>query len=229
VLTQVRQVANLKSTGDLDKDWLSGIARSLPSGASVLDAGAGQCQYQPMFAQQKYVAVDACVGDPAWDFSQIHIKAFLHDLPIDSSSFDYVILMNVLEHLPNPWDVLRELGRVLRMGGEIYIAVPFSGREHQTPYDFYRYTRYGLEYLLKSAGFSVDYIQPVGGDVYRLWCVLSEMGFHFQRSLMGRAYQLPMFALKLYLARFKSRLETFEVDYAGTGAWHVKATRVAGA
>ena len=223
--TAIRQIANLPSTEDLDKRWMNAIAQSLPAGTSVLDAGAGQCQYRPMFTRQKYTAVDACVGDAAWNFSQIDIQAFLDRLPIKSSTFDQAILMNVLEHVPNPEEVLKELGRVPRPGGELYIAVPFSGREHQIPYDFYRYTRYGLEYLLTQAGFTVDYIQPVGADVYRLWCVLTEAGFHFQKSMLGRIYQLPLFALKLYLKLFRNRLERFELDYAGTGAWHAKATR----
>jgi SAM-dependent methyltransferase len=178
-----------------------------------------------MFSAQEYTAVDACVGDAAWDFSQIHIQAFLHDLPLQNGTFDCVILMNVLEHVPNPVEVIKELSRVLRLGGELYIAVPFSLREHQIPYDFYRYTRYGLTYLLNEAGFKVEYVSPVGGDIYRLWCVASEMGYHFRRTGLGRLYQLPIFALKLYLTLFRKQLETFEVDYAGTCAWHVKAIK----
>jgi SAM-dependent methyltransferase len=221
----VRKLASLPETEHLDKLWMSRIAESLPAGSYVLDAGAGQCQYRAMFAQQRYVAVDLCVGDATWDFSSIHVRGALDRLPMQGSTFDHVILMNVLEHVPNPADVLKELSRVLRPGGELYVAVPFSGREHQIPYDFYRYTRYGLAFLLEQAGFNADYIEPVGADIYRLWCVLSEQGHHFKRSQLGRLYQFPIWLLKLYISVFRNRLESFEVDSAGTGAWHVKATK----
>ncbi len=46
-------------------------------------------------------------------------------LPYDSNSFDAVIICEVMEHLNfNPLPVLREINRVLKKGGKIYIGMP---------------------------------------------------------------------------------------------------------
>jgi hypothetical protein len=41
--------------------------------------------------------------------------------------------------------------------------VPYVIDEHQEPYDYFRYTRYGLRYVLEKAGFSTRYITPSNG------------------------------------------------------------------
>jgi SAM-dependent methyltransferase len=59
--------------------------------------------------------------------------------------------------------VLSELFRVLRPGGRLYLTVPLVGELHEEPYDFYRYTPYGLRHLLGKAGFAVDTVEPRNG------------------------------------------------------------------
>jgi hypothetical protein len=52
---------------------------------------------------------------------------------------------------------------VLKPSGRLLLVVPHEWEEHQQPHDYYRYTRYGLEYLLRGAGFENIQIRPVGG------------------------------------------------------------------
>jgi SAM-dependent methyltransferase len=63
--------------------------------------------------------------------------------------------------------VVCELGRILEPGGRLLLVAPHQWEEHQQPHDYYRYTRYGLDYLLSQAGFTEIDIQPVGG-IFRL-------------------------------------------------------------
>jgi hypothetical protein len=69
----------------------------------------------------------------------------------------------VLEHLPEPATVLRELHRVLKPSGTLWMTAPLFYVEHERPYDFYRYTRYGLRHLLDQAGFEVREIAWLEG------------------------------------------------------------------
>ena len=63
-------------------------------------------------------------------------------LPFEDSSFDLVILSEVLEHLYNPFNAINEAVRVLRKDGLLYVSTPFVFHYHGTPYDFYRYTEF---------------------------------------------------------------------------------------
>src|SRR5581483_6584928 len=69
----------------------------------------------------------------------------------------------VLEHVAEPQKVITELHRVLRPGGSLFLTVPLVGELHEEPYDFYRYTPYGLRHLFERAGFVVDSIAPRNG------------------------------------------------------------------
>lgn len=139
------------------------FARSLPDGARILDAGAGEGQYADRFARQRYVGVDLGVGDDQWNYAGLDAVADLAALPFHDGVFDAAINIVTLEHVREPARVIEELHRVLRPGGRVLIVVPHEWEQHQTPHDYFRYTRYGMEYLLQRAGFSSVEIEPVGG------------------------------------------------------------------
>jgi hypothetical protein len=59
--------------------------------------------------------------------------------------------------------MLAECRRILKPGSAFYIEVPFQWHVHEAPFDYYRFTRYGLERLLKDAGFEEIEISSNGG------------------------------------------------------------------
>jgi len=63
--------------------------------------------------------------------------------------YDAIILCEVLEHLHSPHIAIENLTTALNPGGCVIITVPFIFPIHDRPYDYFRYTRYGLEFLLK--------------------------------------------------------------------------------
>lgn len=143
------------------------FASTLPAGSRVLDAGAGEARHGACFARQRYVAVDLGVGDSGWDYRGLDAVADLAALPFAAASFDAALNIVTLEHLPEPAAALAEIARVLRPGAPLLIVAPHQWEVHQAPHDYYRYTRYGLRYLLDQAGFHVEEIRAVGG-LYRL-------------------------------------------------------------
>lgn len=142
---------------------VAAFARDLQPGARVLDAGAGEGSYKDHFAHCNYTGVDLGIGDTKWDYSSLDAIADLTAIPFRTGSFEAAINIVTLEHVREPACVLRELSRVLAPSGRLLLIVPHEWEEHQTPHDYFRYTRYGVRYLLEGAGFDDLKIQPVGG------------------------------------------------------------------
>jgi len=144
-------------------DFASGV----PSGSMVLDAGAGHAPYEHLFDHARYEAADfnKVVGKK---YTQQTYICDLASIPVEDARFDYVVFNQVMEHLPDPSAVLRELRRVLKPGGQMICSTPLFYEEHDTPYDFYRYTQYGLRHLLNEAGFELvhfDWLEGYYGTV----------------------------------------------------------------
>lgn len=145
------------------QDAVAAFAQSLAPGARVLDAGAGEGQYRHAFAAQRYCGVDLGVGDAAWDYSTLDALADLTELPFRSGSFDAMLHIVTIEHLREPGRALREMARTLAPGGVLLLAAPHEWEVHQSPHDYFRFTRYGVAYLLERAGLEVREIRPAGG------------------------------------------------------------------
>ncbi len=145
------------------EDAVQAFAASLSPGARVFDAGAGEGNHRGFFPAQRYTGLDLAVGDGAWDYSKLDVVGDLASLPFREGLFDASLNVVTLEHVREPARVLAELFRTLAPGGRLLLIVPHEWEEHQQPHDYFRYTRYGLEYLLRQAGFQSFEIRPVGG------------------------------------------------------------------
>lgn len=139
------------------------FAKSLADGVRVLDAGAGESRFASLFKKQEYLALDLGIGDRHWDFSRLDVIADLAALPLGDATCDAVISVVTLEHVPDPLAVVCDLERILRPGGRLLVIVPQQWEIHQAPHDYYRYTRHGMEHLLKTAGFASWQIEASGG------------------------------------------------------------------
>lgn len=137
------------------------FARSVAPGARVLDAGAGTQPYRDLFAHAVYESADFEAVDK--DYAKSTYVCDLKAVPVEDGRFDAVVLNQVLEHLPDPGAVLRELFRVLKPGGRMICTCPLFYEEHEQPYDFYRYTQFGLRHLFGEAGFEVESLDWMEG------------------------------------------------------------------
>ena len=133
--------------------FISDAATRLADGALILDAGAGDCRYKVHFAHADYESADFCMVDKS--YAPVDYVCELSAIPVEDRRFDMVLLTQVLEHVPDPKAVLDELARVLRPGGTLCLTAPLYYQEHEQPYDFYRYTQFGLRQLLEQSGFAV--------------------------------------------------------------------------
>jgi SAM-dependent methyltransferase len=131
---------------------LEAAARAVPAGAMVLDAGAGECPHSTLFAHTRYVKLDRGIGDMTWDYSRLDVQGDVCELPFADGVFDAVVNIQVLEHIKEPHLCVSEMARVLKPGGQLILTTVQDWEIHQHPHDFFRFTRYGLEYLFDKAG-----------------------------------------------------------------------------
>ena len=67
--------------------------------------------------------------------------------PLPKNYYDLVICCSVMEHVPNPWDLAKNIADLVKPGGQLYICVPWSWRYHPYPDDYYRFSFRAIEYL----------------------------------------------------------------------------------
>jgi SAM-dependent methyltransferase len=133
----------------------------------ILDVGAGESPWRGLLSSSvDYTGIDI---DSSCEFGMRQQSGITYydgkRLPYDEGAFDYVLCTEVLEHVINPTAFLIDLKRVLRQGGVLILTVPWSARIHHIPYDYSRFTRFGLAALLESVGFTVVSIEERGNDV----------------------------------------------------------------
>ncbi len=131
---------------------------------SLLDLGCGKVPLYEVYRQNIY---DSICADWANSLhTTIHLDLVLDlnsPLPYSPSSFDTVLMTDVLEHVYRPQQLISEVTRILRPNGKIIIGVPFLHWLHETPHDHFRYTRYSLERMCIENGLELVTITETGG------------------------------------------------------------------
>lgn len=143
------------------EEWVRKAAASIPAGSIVLDAGAGDCPYKPLFDGMRYESADFCQIDRS--YGQITYVCDLADIPVEDERFDMVLCSEVLTQIPEPKRVLTEFARILKPGSALWISGNFYYTELNHSYDFYRYTSKGFRYLLEQSGFEIKQIEWLEG------------------------------------------------------------------
>ena len=121
----------------------------------VLDVGCGRKPYRHLATgATRYVGVE--VDTPATrEHGEVDVFYDGRMLPVADGSYDGVVCSQVLEHVFAPREFVAELARTLRPGGLLVLATPFAWDEHEQPYDFARYSSFGLRAVLEAAGFEI--------------------------------------------------------------------------
>ena len=126
----------------------------------LLDVGGGfDARYRRLLEEitEKYQNLELVKG------TNVDMVGSVYNIYQKPSTYDLVTNFMVLEHLNRPLEALKACHRVLKKNGYIALTTVQYWHTHSYPSDYYRYTKYGLEYLFREAGFKIIDIWSHGG------------------------------------------------------------------
>lgn len=141
----------------------------------LLDLGCGKV---PLYGSYKQYVTDIICIDRK---NTLHKNEYLdfecditNGLPFQDNEFDTIVLSDVLEHMPQPENLWKEMCRVLSVYGKLIMNVPFYYGIHERPYDYYRYTEFALKRFADGAGLTVVKFEIIGGSPEILTDILAK-------------------------------------------------------
>jgi len=201
-------------------------------GVMVLDAGSGKLPEQ--YLREEILATGATLHTCDLNFGPgVDFEADVSALPFADGSYDIVLNTQVLEHVKDPGQVCRELARVLKPGGRLFLTTPQSSPLHNLPWNFFNFTHLGLGLLMDAAGLSREKVQPQGGHF-----ALLAFELHWTVSVIRGGSLPPLFKAPLALAvqavfGFLLKvpllwLDRFDREPLNTMGWNLVARKPAG-
>ena len=187
----------------------AGLAKAITANATalsgkLLDIGCGTKPYQNLFHVCEYCGLEI-------DSERSRDSGFAdyfydgNNFPFEPATFDSVLCNQVLEHVFNPDTFLLEIHRVLKSNGKLLLTVPFVWDEHEQPFDYARYSSFGLKALLEKNGFRVVHYEKLGADASTLFQLTN--AYLFKISLHWNKYL--KFAFIIFVMGFINLLGAF--------------------
>lgn len=139
----------------------------------ILDFGCGNSPYRHLFSFDKYIQADI-IQNETNTVELLIDNSMGVPLQLKDESVDLIICTDVLEHSGNFDNIVKDFYRILKPDGQLFISLPFLYREHEMPYDLYRYTSSFIRNKMGDFNFSVDEIKKIGGTYYVLYSLWLE-------------------------------------------------------
>ena len=144
----------------------------------TLDVGCGTKPYEKYFKSSEYIGLEI----ETTVHREVSKADFFYDgtkFPFNNNEFDSIVTNQVFEHVFNADSFLNEINRVLKKNGILLLTVPFVWDEHEQPYDFARYSSFGIKSVLEKNGFEIIahrktvtnfgvIIQLINGYIYKM-------------------------------------------------------------
>jgi len=225
------------NVGAHDRDqWIALKAAGLKQGARVLDTGAGQCPYRELFRHCDYQTQDFSryegtkSGPMAdqWRYGAIDYVCDITSIPVPDGSFDAILCTEVLEHVPRPIDVLRELGRILAPGGRLFLTAPLGSGLHQEPYHYYGgFTPHFYRKFLGELGMEIIELKASGGLMKHVGQEVHRAGRLIEERAPVRLSLTARWILKHWLPRYLAGLDDEVMVAEFTVGYLVEARKTA--
>lgn len=174
------------------------------SAGKILDVGCGNKPYESLFhtSKENYIGCDVVQSSD----NKVDVLCLATDIDAADQSFDTVFSTQVMEHVDNSDLMMKECNRVLKPNGIFILSVPLCWELHEEPYDFFRFTKYGLQELCKRNHFEILELIPNGGK----WAAIFQMNINMIYSTFKKknlfVKGLKFLFLHLYFTAFLNRI-----------------------
>lgn len=198
----------------------------------VLDVGAaGGAMRGSLHRSANYVSLDYPATACGLYGTRPDVFGDAAHLPFADQTFDTLLLMEVIEHLPSPELALAEAHRVLRKGGRLLVTVPFAYPMHDQPFDYQRFTEHGLIHRIRQAGLRQIAVDEIGSAVEAASGIqamaLAQGGVEAIASRSSRLLMLPLLPLMIVVANLSGWILARIAPAKGLmpGGYYVEARR----
>lgn len=168
----------------------------------LIDIGCGTKPYQAIFSPYVTEHVGLDREQPFNNKAKPDLIGTAYEIPVSNEAFDTALSTAALEHLAEPELALRECHRVLKSDGIAIYTVPLIWQVHAAPWDFYRFTNYGLRYLFEKCGFEVVEIKALSG----FWVTFGQLFvyylYRFNRGPLRFIPLIPLTGLLIQLVAY---------------------------
>lgn len=145
----------------------------------LLDLGCGRRPFNLLYSKYANNSIGVDVPFTTHEKNKVDVYALGTELPFKNAIFDIILCTDVMEHIDEPQKLLKEVHRVLKLDGYLMLTTPFLVPIHEEPYDFYRYTIYGLKHLLNKSEFQIISIEPFSEMIGVLISFLAQVQLKF--------------------------------------------------
>jgi SAM-dependent methyltransferase len=168
----------------------------------LIDLGCGDIPFRDVLLKRVTAYDSLDLFPQGRDLTYVADIQDMSDVP--DGAYDTALCLEVLEHVPDPFQATREICRILAPGGVLIISVPHLSRLHAEPHDYYRYTRYGLRRVLEQADLEVV-------ELHQRGAVFTFLGHQLATAVLTLSWGIPVLR---QIAWFVNR---FAVTHACSG------------
>jgi SAM-dependent methyltransferase len=199
--------------------WLKAALNSIPENSRILDAGAGTQRYRKFCKHLIYVSQDFGKYDGQGDstglqtgefeYGELDIVCDITSIPEPDASFDAIMCIEVLEHLPDPVQAIKEFSRLIKSKGHLILTAPFCSLTHFSPYHFgtgfnkYWYDKHLAAYHLKIIEISQNgnFFEYIAQEIDRI----PSISKRYSQDKPNLIERLSIFAILRMLWRFSKK------------------------
>lgn len=178
----------------------------------VIDIGCGNKPYENIFTEKttEYIGCDIIQSN----LQKVDILCEANKIPLADNSFETAFSTQTIEHVEDHQGLVNEAFRLLKPGGYTIVSGPMYWHLHEEPYDFFRFTKYGFQYVFEKAGFEMIEILPNGG----MWSVAGQSLIHAFVKSTSRHFFVRILKFIFFRLRFSWVITSFyawldKIDY----------------
>ena len=171
------------------RNWLQNyFLKYMTPQMEVYDVGCGDKPFAAFLSGKVKSHIGVDIENGFYDRKHIDLIGSAYNVPTENNTADAVISSQVIEHLNDPRAAIKETARILKEGGLFFLSFPFIYPIHALPHDYFRYTEFAADTMLKEQGFEILEQQRIGGFWY---CAGLFTGMYlkaFDRGILKKIY-----------------------------------------